>query len=622
VPIEASATLAEGRYRLIEVIGSGGMASVYRAYDTRLQVPRAIKVLLPALANRERLRKRFEAEARTMALLEHRNIVRVYDVGNDGNRVYIVMELVDGGSLVDRLEAHGALPPRQAVDVCMHVLAGLSVAHDRHIIHRDIKPHNVLLTSDGEVRVTDFGIARVAERDDNLTKTGAIMGTWGFMAPEQRDNSKGVDARADLYSVAATLYSCVTNQTPTELFAAALDSKMLARVPEPLAEVIRKATAYDRNDRYADAAEMSTALAAARERLPLVPPDAPPLVVRAAWAEARPAQAKPLAPPPVEPSPAQTPAPHRPVVEPWRAPAEPGTPTMIPDRIPSPPAGDNRTFEAFGAEADLAGLEEQAVAAVRPPRPEVSVADLPMPATADSGASLSGDSVDLELPPPRQRWWLAPIAVAALGALGTVGWWLATDHGDPPVEPRPAPVEPVALPPPVPTEPTVAPVPIEPAPAAPSIEPVPVEPTPAPPTHPRPTHTTTPRQPAPAPAPAPVARPDPEVDPAPAAATSTAPPVLIHDAVRNASLGSTVEFAASIAHGRYTVTLYYRPAASGAAYRAKPMIQRGATYSTTLAVDDSFASGIEYHLRAVPEEPGLKDLSSGSGFSPHRIAVQ
>ncbi|MFH1469177.1 MAG: serine/threonine-protein kinase, partial [Pseudomonadota bacterium] len=308
MPTEASATLAEGRYRLIEVIGSGGMASVYRAYDTRLQVPRAIKVLLPALATRERLRKRFEAEARTMALLEHRNIVRVYDVGNEGNRVYIVMELVEGGSLVDRLEAHGPLPPRQAVDVCMHVLAGLSVAHDRHIIHRDIKPHNVLLTGDGEVRVTDFGIARVAEREDNLTKTGAIMGTWGFMAPEQRDNSKGVDARADLYSVAATLYSCVTNQTPMDLFAAALDSKMLARIPEPIAEVVRKATAYDRNDRYSDAADMSAALTAVRERLPPVPPDAPPLVVRASWAEERPQQAKPLAPPPVESSPAPPPA--------------------------------------------------------------------------------------------------------------------------------------------------------------------------------------------------------------------------------------------------------------------------------------------------------------------------
>ena len=343
---DASATLAEGRYRLIEVIGSGGMATVYRAFDTRLQVARAIKVLLPALANRERLRARFEAEARTMALLEHRNIVRVYDVGSDGNRVYIVMELVEGGSLVDRLEERGPLPSRQAVDVCLHVLAGLAVSHSRSIVHRDIKPHNVLLTSDGEVRVTDFGIARLAESNDNLTKTGAIMGTWGFMAPEQRADSKGVDVRADLYSVAATLYSCVTNETPMDLFAAELDSSMLSRVPEPLAEVIRKATRYDREERYPDTAAMAADLRRIRDQLPANPSDAPPLAVPPAWSQPEVASAhKPLADSPSDRGPGS-----QDTIQPATLEGHDGaaiadgdpTPTMVPHRTPPPPSRARR----------------------------------------------------------------------------------------------------------------------------------------------------------------------------------------------------------------------------------------------------------------------------------------
>ena len=186
--------LANGRYLLVSQLGEGGMATVYRAFDQRLQVWRAIKILAPQYASKPKLRSRFETEAQTMALLEHPNIVRVYDVGHDGPYAYIVMELLEGGSLVDWLEAHGAMPPPMAIEVTLQLCAGIQSAHDKGVVHRDIKPHNVMITADGSCRVTDFGIARVSDRThDGMTRTGAVMGTWGYMAPEQRTDAKHVD---------------------------------------------------------------------------------------------------------------------------------------------------------------------------------------------------------------------------------------------------------------------------------------------------------------------------------------------------------------------------------------------------------------------------------------------
>ncbi|MCK6525325.1 serine/threonine protein kinase, partial [Myxococcota bacterium] len=276
---EAAPPLAEGRYRLLSVLGVGGMATVYRGYDARLQVNRAIKVLSPALAKRKSLKSRFEAEASTMALLQHRNIVSVHDVGADGNRIFIVMELVEGGSLLDRVRDHGPIPPKMALDVTVRMLDALKVAHKRGVVHRDIKPHNILLSGEGDIRVTDFGIAQMKRDDDQdgLTKTGAVMGTWGFMAPEQRSDAKGVDQRADIYSVGATLYAIMTDKTPGELFAADMDPGMLAGLPDEITTIIRKATRYNREERYADAQAMAEACRAAMARIPDDPADTPPL---------------------------------------------------------------------------------------------------------------------------------------------------------------------------------------------------------------------------------------------------------------------------------------------------------------------------------------------------------
>ncbi len=275
---EVEPPLAEGRYRLVQVLGIGGMASVFRAFDERLQVFRAVKILSPNLAAHESLRARFQTEARTMARLHHPNIVGVHDIGADGDRVFIVMEMVEGGSAWDYLKRHGPLPAKLAVEICLAVLNALGLAHAKGVVHRDIKPHNVLLARDGTPKVADFGIAHVAGGENQgLTKTGSVMGTWGFMAPEQRGGAKGVDARADVYAVGASLYALLTDQMPVDLFVAELDDDLLQAIPGVLKPIIQRSTRYRPDDRYGSTAEMAADLTEVHGRLPEVPEDQPPL---------------------------------------------------------------------------------------------------------------------------------------------------------------------------------------------------------------------------------------------------------------------------------------------------------------------------------------------------------
>ncbi|MFT5686146.1 MAG: serine/threonine protein kinase, partial [Myxococcota bacterium] len=262
-PIDAPVpTLIGGRFELLEAIGEGAMATVYRAYDQHLKVYRAIKRLSPAMIRHDKARARFASEAQLLALMEHPNIVRIFDVLlEDG---CIVMELVEGGSLVDRLLRDGPMAPEEAVRITIGTLRALEAAHERGVVHRDIKPHNILLTLEGETRVTDFGVARLLHRsDDSMTKTGATMGTWAFMAPEQRADAKSADGRADIYSTGATLYALLTAETPRDLFAAEIDPAMLIHIPPALRTVIQKATSYRREDRYPHPQAMIDALRAA-----------------------------------------------------------------------------------------------------------------------------------------------------------------------------------------------------------------------------------------------------------------------------------------------------------------------------------------------------------------------
>ena len=264
--------LSGGRYELRGQLGVGGMAKVYSAWDTMLHVERAIKVLAPALVRSATIQQRFLTEARTMARLQHPHIVQVVDVGVDGARTFMVMELLEGGSLQDLLALTGPQPPHSAVHVCLAVLEALTVAHDAGIIHRDIKPQNILLARDGKPKLSDFGIAHVTDATRQLTKTGAVMGTVGFMAPEQRISARKVDGRADLYAVGTTLYACLTGQMPIELYASAFDEELMQGLPPALVPIIQTATRYKPDERYADARAMVAALRAA---LAAIPADTP-----------------------------------------------------------------------------------------------------------------------------------------------------------------------------------------------------------------------------------------------------------------------------------------------------------------------------------------------------------
>jgi serine/threonine-protein kinase len=271
-------TLSDGRYTLTRRLGEGGMASVFLAWDNKLKVWRAIKVLLQSVVSKKKVRKRFENEAHAMARLEHPHIVRIYDVGSENNVPYMVMELAEGGCVIDWLARYGPMPSRLAVDVVVQICKGIRAAHAAGIVHRDIKPHNVLVNSKGICKVTDFGIAQVMDID-TLTKTGSVMGTWGYMAPEQRTDAKNIDERADVFAIGATLYTLLTSKTPTELYVADEDDEVFEGIPPELLEVITTACRYKPAARYPDVKTLGMAVYRAGTTQPQVPPSTPSLVL-------------------------------------------------------------------------------------------------------------------------------------------------------------------------------------------------------------------------------------------------------------------------------------------------------------------------------------------------------
>ncbi|EQD43081.1 serine/threonine protein kinase with PASTA sensor(s), partial [mine drainage metagenome] len=176
------------------------MAQVFRARDRLLDRPVAIKVLFPELSVDRAFVERFRREAQAAANLSHPNIVPVFDWGEDGGTYFIVMEFVDGQPLSAVLRASGPLPPTRVAEIGTHVAAALAYAHRHGVVHRDVKPGNVLITDDGQVKVTDFGIARAVNTEESLTQTGAVMGTATYFSPEQAEGV-GVDSRSDIYSL-------------------------------------------------------------------------------------------------------------------------------------------------------------------------------------------------------------------------------------------------------------------------------------------------------------------------------------------------------------------------------------------------------------------------------------
>lgn len=269
-----------GRYEIASLLGEGGMATVYRAFDRETGEWCALKVLLAKYAERPNIRARFAAEAQAMSRIKHRNVIHVFDVGTSDARPYFAMELAQGGCLVDWVETYGAMPPRMACDVAIQICKGIGAAHRTGVIHRDIKPHNILVNRRGVCKITDFGIAQFDDDAASLTQTGSVMGTLGYIAPEQRANAKDVDERTDVYSIGATLYTLLTARTTMDLFFADQEPEMLAGIAEPLVPIVLKATRYRREERYPTVRAMAKALYHAKASLPEDPPDTPSIVMQ------------------------------------------------------------------------------------------------------------------------------------------------------------------------------------------------------------------------------------------------------------------------------------------------------------------------------------------------------
>ena len=241
----------ESRYKPEGTLGRGGMGEVLLALDTRLGRKVAIKRILGEAARSKTAVSRFLTEAKSIAAINHPNIVQVYDYGRAKDGPFLIMEYVDGSSLLDRCHA-GALPLKEAVDLACQLCDGLAKAHDLGIVHRDIKPANVLLTKDGLPKLTDFGLAKAEAADHQMTMTGAVLGTPDFMPPEQRRDAALVDARSDLWSLAATLYQMVTGRSPKII--------RFDLLPAALTQVLGKALEEAKDDRYQTARELRDAL--------------------------------------------------------------------------------------------------------------------------------------------------------------------------------------------------------------------------------------------------------------------------------------------------------------------------------------------------------------------------
>ncbi len=272
--------LLDGRYAVESRLARGGMASVYLATDTRLDRRVAIKVMHPGLAEDPDFVARFNREARASARLSHPDIVAVYDQGEDDGQAFLVMEYVPGATLRAVLRDRGRLSPAEALAVMDHVLAALAAAHDAGLVHRDVKPENVLVTADGRVKVADFGLARAVAGHTLTAADGALLGSPAYLAPEQvRDGT--ADARTDVYAAGIMLFELLTGRAPYagEHAMAIANQRLSEDVPPPssvasgipseLDALVLAATARDADERPSNAGELHRSLVAVRNRLGL-----------------------------------------------------------------------------------------------------------------------------------------------------------------------------------------------------------------------------------------------------------------------------------------------------------------------------------------------------------------
>jgi serine/threonine-protein kinase len=201
------------RYEVEELVGHGGMSSVYKAKDSLLERHVALKILHEQYGTDEGFVERFKREARSVAQLQHPNVVTVIDRGEENGRQYIVFEYIDGENLKEHVVRKGRLEVREALEIAVEVARGLAFAHEQGLVHRDVKPQNILLNGDGRAKVTDFGIARTVEVDGGMTQTGTVLGTSNYIAPEQA-SGQPVDAHSDVYALGVVLYELLAGEVP------------------------------------------------------------------------------------------------------------------------------------------------------------------------------------------------------------------------------------------------------------------------------------------------------------------------------------------------------------------------------------------------------------------------
>ncbi len=277
----------DGRYRVGARIAVGGMATVYRALDTRLDRELALKVMHPALASDQGFVDRFIREAKAVARLSHPNVVGVHDQGTDGSYVFLAMEYVAGCTLRDILRERGALHPRAALDILEPILAALGAAHRSGLVHRDVKPENVLIGDDGRVKVADFGLVRAVGSATATTTAGSVIGTVSYLSPEQVEHGN-VDARSDVYACGVMLHEMLTGSKPHEGDTAVQviyrhlnhdvppPSRLVPGLAPELDELVTRAAARSAADRPGDAVELLALLQAARRSLSPAQLDAEP----------------------------------------------------------------------------------------------------------------------------------------------------------------------------------------------------------------------------------------------------------------------------------------------------------------------------------------------------------
>ena len=254
------------RYEIIRAIGEGGMANVYLAYDTILNRNVAVKILRGDLANDEKFVRRFQREAISASSLNHPNIVEMYDVGEDSGKYFIVMEYLEGQTLKTLIKKRGALTLTEVIDIMLQLTSGLACAHDSYIIHRDIKPQNIVILDDGTVKITDFGIA-MALNSNELTQTNSVMGSVHYLPPEQA-NGTGATVQSDIYSAVILMYELLTGKIPfkgenaVEIAIKHMKEPIPSvvefnpEIPQSVENIILKACAKNPKNRYKSAIEM------------------------------------------------------------------------------------------------------------------------------------------------------------------------------------------------------------------------------------------------------------------------------------------------------------------------------------------------------------------------------